>query len=277
MAGTLLSAHTRLVPALRRADTRAKTEPRSVARPVLPPVIDCETVEYPRTFEAGDAGRESVPYLELEIETEPQTALPDEGTTAKRPALRLVKTVSRKIGVGTAPEQALPAASKAVDPDEHPTAAIAKHAIDELDERKTEAVPKLKVVDSEEELDLSTERVVKMLATLTPTQPDPKQIATQPDHVPIATRPDSETEPNGPAPRPSRLQWLGVVLTQPEVGAALMIGTWLRPEFCITSPVTHVVPRGHGVLVQTTTKSRYFVSPDGDTYLVRKAPQGKST
>ena len=30
-----------------------------------------------------------------------------------------------------------------------------------------------------------------------------------------------------------------------------------------------VFARGDGVLVQTITKSRYFVGPDGDTYLVR--------
>jgi hypothetical protein len=267
MSGSMLSAHTRLVPALRRADTRAKTEPRRVARPAAEPTAEPETVEYPRTFEAADAGRESLPYLELEIATEPQTSLPahlDEGTTAKRPKLRIVKTVSRKIGIGTGPEAALPA-----DDDDQPTS----------------TVPKQPTVTSEEELELSTERVAKVIESLT--QPDtPKLLAevkpseakplaeakteANAEATPPTSRLASDTEPNGPAPRPSRLQWLGVVLTQPELGAALMIGTWLRPEFCVTSPVTQVVRRGDGKLVQTLTKSLYFVGPAGDTYLVRK-------
>jgi hypothetical protein len=252
MAGTSLSAHTRLVPAVRRADTRAKTEPRRAADPELHE----STSPYPRNFEAADEGRESLPYLELEIATDRQDTLAahlNEGTTEKRPPLRVVKTVSRKLGVGTGTERAIraaPAACKAVDA-EGPTEAVAKLAIGTPDPDSDRLEPS--VVD--DDLELSTARVVKMLETLTEEAPKSTRVA---------------TEPNGPAPRPSMLQWLGVVLTQPEVGAALMIGTWLRPEFCVTSPVTHVFARGDGVLVQTLTKSRYFVGPDGDTYLVRK-------
>jgi hypothetical protein len=254
-----MSAHTRLVPAVRRADTRAKTEPRRQAEPQR---LD-STSPYPRSFEARNEGRESVPYLELEIATEKQDRI---AARAAKPT-RVVKTVSRKIGVGTGPETALDqpalkavAACKAVDPegptelappddDDHPTLSLVKQSADKLEPS---------VVD--DELELSTARVVKMIEALTPKQ---------------STR--AETQINGPAPRPSMLEWLGVVLTQPEVGAALMIGTWLRPEFRVTSPITHVFPRGDGVLVQTTTKSRYFVGPSGDTYLVRVVPQGTST
>ncbi len=70
------------------------------------------------------------------------------------------------------------------------------------------------------------------------------------------------------------LSWLGVVVAQPEVGAPLVIGTWLCPEFRVTSPVAKIVERDDGVLVQTVTKSRYFVKPAGDAYLVGSA--GKS-
>jgi hypothetical protein len=238
MAGTLLSgAHTRLVPAVRRVDTRAKTEPRPGTEPVE------LTSPYPRNFEAEEQGRESVPYLELEIATEPQEALPT--VEHKRPALRIVKTVSRKLGVGTGREQAL-------DPDERTTNAIPKQTIDALEELATEAFAKQ----------------------------SPRAETADPLAETQNARAESETQPNGPRPRPSRLEWLGVVLSKPEVGAALMIGTWLRPEFCVTSPVTRVFPRGDGVLVQTTTKSLYFVGPDGDTYLVRKSAaelQGTST
>jgi hypothetical protein len=252
MAGTLLSgAHTRLVPAVRRADTRAKTEPRPRTEPLE------LTSPYPRNFEAENQGRESLPYLELEIDTEPQDALPP--VEDKRRPLRIVKTVSRKLGVGTGREQAL-------DPDERTTNAIPKQTIDALEELATEAFEKQSA--RAETADPLAETQNARAETADPTAETHN------------ARAESETQPNGPRPRPSRLQWLGVVLSKPEVGAALMIGTWLRPEFCVTSPVMHVFPRGDGLLVQTTTKSLYFVGPDGDTYLVRKtgdAGQGTST
>ena len=77
-------------------------------------------------------------------------------------------------------------------------------------------------------------------------------------------------EPEAPQLRLSHSSWLGVVLSPPEVGAALVIGTWLRPEFCVTSPVMQIAERPEGVLVQTVTSSRYFVKHGGDTYLVRR-------
>lgn len=63
---------------------------------------------------------------------------------------------------------------------------------------------------------------------------------------------------------------LGVVLGPPQVGAALVIGSWLRPEFCVTSPVTHTSVRDGGVVVETASGSRYFVYYAGDAYVVRK-------
>jgi hypothetical protein len=89
--------------------------------------------------------------------------------------------------------------------------------------------------------------------------------------------PQLRRAPQGTAPvdgtvperRRARITWLGVVVTPPELGASLMIGTWLRPEFRVTSPVTRVVPRHDGVLVQTSSKTCYFVKHAGDTYLVQ--------
>lgn len=215
MAGSTASAHTRLVKAIRRADTRAKTEPhRGKRAPTETGLLDT-TSPYPRSFEPAEEGRDSVPYLHVEITTQHEAvAERPEQRTERR--LRVVKTVSRKIGVGTGPEGSLPtevAACKAVDPDA--------------------------------ELEQSTERVLKVIESL--------------------------TEPNEPKMRPSRLRWLGVVLSKPEVGASLVIGTWLRKDFCVTSPVTKVVKRETGVLVETATKSRYFVEHAGDTYSVRSA------
>lgn len=76
-------------------------------------------------------------------------------------------------------------------------------------------------------------------------------------------------DPSGPKPHPSQLTWVGVVVSPPEVGASMMIGTWLRPEFRVTSPVAKLLMREDGMLVQTTSKSRYIVHSTGDTYLVR--------
>src|SRR5690606_6378762 len=67
------------------------------------------------------------------------------------------------------------------------------------------------------------------------------------------------------------LSWLGVVVAQPEVGAPLVIGTWLGPEFRVTSPVAKIVQRDDGVVVQTVTKSRYFVKAAGDAFLIGNA------
>jgi hypothetical protein len=253
MAGTSPTAHTRLVPAKRRADTRARTEPRSSGRPLgrgtgSPPALTDappkrpgtfseETTPYPRTFEPEQQGRESLPYLEMTILT--KAVDPEAATEAELPT-----EASAKVD----PEDKLTETRiVAMDPDQHPTAALPKllRRDSEDDELETMALPKVVVREhDEEELEHATERVVKMLESL--------------------------TEPNGPKPRPSKMSWLGVVLTPPEIGAALVIGTWLRPEFCVTSPVTHVFPRESGTLVQTSTKSRYFVGPDGDTYLIRK-------
>lgn len=70
--------------------------------------------------------------------------------------------------------------------------------------------------------------------------------------------------------RTESMPFLGVVVSAPEVGACLVIGCYDSPEFRITSQVVRVFPRDGGVLVQTLTKSRYFVEHGGGAYLVRK-------
>ncbi|HEU4614549.1 MAG TPA: hypothetical protein VFS15_20780 [Kofleriaceae bacterium] len=89
------------------------------------------------------------------------------------------------------------------------------------------------------------------------------EIATQELVTDLTTAPAAD-------PVTGAMTWIGVTLSDPQIGAAIVIGTWLRPEFRVTSPVTHVFPCQDGVLVQTSTKSRYFVEPGGDVYLVRR-------
>jgi hypothetical protein len=79
---------------------------------------------------------------------------------------------------------------------------------------------------------------------------------------------DDDTVP--PKTRPAHLSFLGTATAQPQVGACLVIGASSRKDFCVTSPVTHVFDRDDGVIVQTATKSRYFVEKSGDAYLIRK-------
>jgi hypothetical protein len=231
-----VSAHSRLVRVKRRADSRAGTEPH----PRAPSEVE-HTSPYPRSFEPAEEGRESVPYLEVEITTEKQPSQPSRRVHQR--TTRVVKTVSRKLGVGTGTETALPSGTEsAITGSESAiTSPCAGRAGRVADIPTIEPTAPFERTD---ELDQSTERVAKVIESL--------------------------TEPNGPAVRPSHLQWLGVVLTQPVVGAALVIGTWLRADFCVTSPVTKIFPRDGGVLVHTHNDSSYFVETSGDTYLVRR-------
>jgi len=70
-------------------------------------------------------------------------------------------------------------------------------------------------------------------------------------------------------PTPKELKWVGVVVSQPEIGACLLIGTWLRKDFRVTTPVEQMFQRDDGLFVQTATKSRYFVKHAGDVYQMR--------
>jgi hypothetical protein len=69
---------------------------------------------------------------------------------------------------------------------------------------------------------------------------------------------------------PSQSSWLGVVTVQPQVGARVVIGTYMSSEFTVTSPVEKIVERQDGMLVQTTSKNRYFIAHSGDAFLVRR-------
>jgi hypothetical protein len=131
-----------------------------------------------------------------------------------------------------------------------------------------------------------TVRTVRRADSRATTEPRPQRAETELDttapypreslpycEIEIATQElvtDLNTEPCAD-PVTGALAWLGVTLSDPQIGAAIVIGTWARPEFRVTSPITHVFPCEDGMLVQTTTKSRYFVEPSGDVYLVRRA------
>ena len=70
--------------------------------------------------------------------------------------------------------------------------------------------------------------------------------------------------------QPIEQMWLGCVVAPPQVGAKLIIGRYMQSEFTVTSPVTKIITRQDGMLVQTTSKNRYFVDNIGATYLVRR-------
>ena len=228
-------ARTRVVLSRQRASTRASTEPR-FARGTNPPEVSDE------------------PYLKMEI-TGPSDVPLAEGT-GKSP--RYVRTVSRK----SAPVIEPPPASRDSAPELEPHLVVRGIADGEIEtnpvaprlgEIETNPVaPQLGEIETNElprvstaEIEESTREVERVL--------------------------DTFVEPSLPKKRAStdsaKLMWLGVVLSQPEVGAALVIGTWMRSDFCVTSPATRVVEKERGVLVQTVN-NRYFVKPEGDTYLV---------
>ncbi len=205
MAGAAMLAHMRLVPARRRADTRASTEPHARAATEETIVVDTMTTPYARTYEPERQGRDSVPYCELEVTTERSPAPPyDSLTTGRfmRPRKRNPHIVARS----------------------HP-----------------HVVP----------------------------QPHPHVVPTQPQQPRAQPRPEPQLRPSARASAED-MSSLGVVLTPPQIGATLVIGSWLRPEFCVTSPVTHTSVRDGGVVVETASGSRYFVYYAGDAYVVRK-------
>ncbi|HEX5062045.1 MAG TPA: hypothetical protein VFV99_21900 [Kofleriaceae bacterium] len=169
------------------------------------------TSPYARDYDPADEGRESMPYLEMEITKDLDIRDVSERKATER-VLRLVKTVpAKRLAKGSGPERAL----------------------------------------SDADVELA-----KVLAQL-------------PNEAQIEQVMDRLTDPSGPKPHPSQLQWVGVVASPPEVGASMMIGTWLRPEFRITTAVTKLIMREDGMLIETASKSRYIVHPSGDAYFVR--------
>src|SRR5690349_1035123 len=97
MAGAAMLAHMRLVPARRRADTRASTEPHSRAPTDETEVVDT-TTPYARTYEPERQGRDSVPYCEVEVTTERNTKAFESGITTgryMRPRIRKPHIVQR--------------------------------------------------------------------------------------------------------------------------------------------------------------------------------------
>jgi len=230
MAGAVLTAHTvhtRVVRAKRRADSRAPTEPCDAPLPTAEEHTRHPTSPYARDYDPADEGRDSMPYLEMEITKDLDISAVSERKATER-VLRLVKTVpARRLGKGGGPERAIG------------------------DE------PKLGVgTGIERALSDADAELAKVISQL-------------PDEAEIEQVMGRLTDPSGPKPHPSQLTWVGVVVSPPEVGASMMIGTWLRPEFRVTTVVTKLIMREDGMLIQTESKSRYIVHPSGDAYLVR--------
>ena len=196
------SAHTvrtRVVLSKKRPDTRAVTQLRpSVASGEITSadVLDDDARLPTSPFTPTLPARDSDPYVEMELSTEPREPL----TLVDEPsARRLVKTVPRRLGVGSGPERAI-----------------------------------------EEDSDAQIAQLVETLNTAAVPEPSARD-----------------------------LKWIGVVVSPPLIGASLLIGTWLRPDFRVTTPVASIFERDDGVLVETEAKSRYFVKHSGDVYSVR--------
>lgn len=246
-------------------DTRVATEPRGVravteprrpraASVVVSGTIDDDarlTAQFARPVDPTEAteaqaARDSDPYLEMDVSTEPDhpklrtdsvfatmpvptvpsvptvtvddpiTEIDDPITAPQdRVSRQLVKTVPRRLGAGSGTERAI------VDQPRQTTTPANPHAI-------------------EESSDAAMQRLIESLSDFTDAEPTPKE-----------------------------LKWVGVVVSRPEVGASLLIGTWLRKDFRVTTPVAQLFEREDGVLVQTAAKTRYFVKHAGDVYLVR--------
>ena len=116
--------------------------------------------------------------------------------------------------------------------------------------------------------------IVEPHASQHPTQPErrPSSPSVENHVVRNAWHPEhtSSTEQQLLHYQPTDQMWLGCVVSPPTVGASLVIGRFMQPDFTITSPVTKIITRQDGMLIQTTTKNRYFVDNGGATYLVRR-------
>jgi len=240
-------ARTRVVLSRQRASTRASTEPR-FARGTNPPEVSDE------------------PYLKMEI-TGPSDVPLAEGT-GKSP--RYVRTVSRK----SAPVLEPPPASRDSAPELEPHLVVRGIADGEIETNPV--APRLGEIETNPVAprlgEIETNPVAPQLGEIETNElPRVSTAEIEESTREVERVLDTFVEPSLPKKRAStdsaKLMWLGVVLSQPEVGAALVIGTWMRSDFCVTSPATRVVEKERGVLVQTVN-NRYFVKPEGDTYLV---------
>lgn len=245
MAGSLLTVHTvhtRVVRRRGRADTRARTEPHAHRAETVPDT----TTPYRRDFEPEaemrNAGRDSLPYMELQVTTEVETVKQASAPAQdERPGHPDVTTQDRTIEkprrdsdddeTTEKPRQELDALLRELKPAQLASGSGEVPAIDNTPTLEAATVPRL-----------------------------PPPPAREANH-----RADSQGRTKA-----GHMAWLGIVQSEPQVGASLVIGSWTRPDFCVTSPVTHVFRREDGVLVQTASKSRYFVEPSGDAYLLRK-------
>ena len=235
MAGSVAnSARTRVVLSRERASSRASTE-RASTRASTEPRFAHGTNPPPVSDE---------PYLKLEITSEISSDrdVPLAEGTGRAP--RYVRTVSRRgpASRDSAPELEPHMVVRGVSDGE-----IETNPLERQLELETNELPRVSMAEIEE----STREVERVLDTFVePSLPTPS----------LRKKRRALTDS-------ARRMWLGVVLSAPEVGASLVIGTWLRPDFCVTSPALRVVEKKRGVLVQTLNH-RYFVKPEGDTYLI---------
>jgi hypothetical protein len=232
MAGSLLSvrAHTVHTRVIRRADTRATTEPRP-RRAATVTEVDT-TAPYRKDFEPTRAGRESLPYAELLVSESDGPSVDTRDTTLPRP--------ERDISEDKTLEKRRP----------------------ELDDTTSDTFETIE----QPKVDLDA-----ILRELKPPVLANGSGAVAAIEAEAEDEDEDEDDAKLPTTRPAHLSFLGIATSPPQVGACLVIGARSRKDFCVTSPVTHVFPRGDGTLVQTATKSRYFVEPGGDAYLVRKS------
>jgi len=263
MAGSLLTvhtAHTRVVRR-RRADSRASTEPHAHRAETVPDTTTPYRRDFQPEVEMESAGRDSLPYCELLVTSEVETVkrpVTSETETVKRPVTSEIETVKRPV----------------------------TSEIETVKRIATSEVETIKRTVTSEFETLERETIVFAKGSgEVPAITDPPGGTNMRARAEKSTRADKPARADTPAraDKPARadtqgrtlaaqMSWLGIAQCQPEVGASLVIGTYAREDFCVTSPVTHVFTREDGVLVQTATKSRYFIEPSGDTYMLRKAP-----
>lgn len=296
-----MSVHTRVVQARRRADSRAATEPRS--RPAPQPGEEAvhETLPYERDFspeveDRSAAQRDSLPYCEVQIVASPpgNVAVPSLDGPTERDLPPPSELFAESSDVWTLKHPK----SQTVETSKVPT--IRR---DKPERIETSKVPTLergarietaKVatlerirpvrVDTEKDATRECDKRGRIDTSNVTTLEHDRPVGAEGSNV-LTIKAERRRLGRGSGPQPkhpderatvddkppqikAKLSWLGVAVAQPEVGAPLVIGTWLSPEFRVTSPVTRMIKRPDGVLVQTATKSRYFVKPAGDAFLV---------
>jgi hypothetical protein len=240
MAGSLMQAETRVVLARsrrKRADSRASTEPHGPPSRVRTARGSQSPMPVPAPGDGSEWVVETVPYARHSM----GGGEPDAVQSAALAAEIAIEDLSRRHELEADGETPRPSAEYLEMELYRPVASLQTHDGFEV----------IETMPFERALDQAPESVDE--------PPTHKEEALHRRGLQSAARLRTESMP-----------FLGVVASAPEVGACLVIGCYDSPEFRITSPVTRVFARAEGVLVQTLSKSRYFVEHGGGAYLVRK-------